>query len=273
LASTGKKWLIGCGSGCTVSALLLIVITVGTGFMMSKPFSKAVDAQQELTASFGAREEFVPLCQGVTADRVEAFLQIRDALMGECQGFQEIQAKFKVMDELDKGEDEVSKGEVVKGVGNIMGAVFSIGPKIGHVTLVRNEALLANEMSLGEYNWLFILIYYSWLEYPPNTGFDTENTRGLTGTERALVLTMMESHAADCEINGDTASAKIWRDEAARMQRAGEGVPFKDKKLPQSLVKVLQPYQQELDNGFCAAMAEFELGSIKKTGPFGFQTE
>lgn len=273
MASTGKKWLIGCGAGCAVSALLMIVITVGTAIVMTKPFSKAVDAQEQLNASFGTRNEFIPPCQGLTCDRVEAFLQVRESMMQDCAGFEEVQAKFKVMDDLDNSEEEPSKGEIVKGVGNIMGAVFSIGGKIGNVTLVRNEALLANEMSLGEYNWLFILIYYSWLDYQPNTGFDTDSDRGLTGTERELILALMEKHAADCEKNGDGVSAKNWREEAGKMKRSGEGVPFKDKPFPAALVRILQPYQHDLESRYCPAMAEFELGSIKKEGFFGFRTE
>jgi len=273
LASTGKKWLIGCGAGCGVSVLLTIVITVGTGIIMTKPFSKAVDVQDELSASFGQRDDFIPLCAGITPDRLERFLEVRAALMPECEGFEDIQGKFQAMDAIDNGEEEPSKGEIVKGVGNIMGAVFSIGGKIGNVTLVRNDALLANEMSLGEYNWLFILIYYSWLDYSPNTGFDTDDDRGLTGSERELILSFMEKHAADCEKNGDTESAEIWLEEAGRMKRSGDDVPFKGQKLPASLIRILKPYRQELVSVYCAAMAEFELGQIQKQGFFGFRTD
>ncbi len=192
--------------------------------------------------------------------------------MEECEGFEEVQAKFKAMDELDE-DGEASKGEVIKGVGNIMGAVFSIGPKIGNFTLVRNEALLANEMSLGEYNWLYILIYYSWLDYAPNTGIDMDNDRGLTGSDRHLIFTLMNSHAGDCEKKGNMVAAELWRNEAGKMKRAGEGVPFKASRLPSSLIHTLQPYRQDLDSRYCAAMAEFELGSIKKEGFIGFRTD
>ncbi len=274
MASTGKKWLIGCGAGCAVSVLLMIIITVGTGIMMTRPFSKAVDAQNELSAAFGEREEYIPLCDGVNADRLEAFLQVRDVMMQECAGFEDVQSKFKAMDDLDNSEEEPSKGDIVKGVGNIMGAVFSIGGKIGDLTLVRNEALLDNGMSLGEYNWLYILIYYSWLDYSPNTGIDNDDDQGLTGTQKDLILVFMENHAADCEAKGEISSAELWRNEASRMQRVGDGgVPFKGLHLPLYITRVLQPYEQDLTSRYCAAMSEFELGSIKKEGFIGFRSE
>jgi len=272
LASTGKKWLIGCGTGCAVSTLLVIVISVGTGIMMTRPFSKAVDVQNQLTESYGKREEYIPACEGITSDRLEAFLKVRATLMLECKGFENIQAKFQFMEDMDNSEEEPSKGEIVKGVGNVMGAVFSIGGKIGNVTLVRNEALLANEMSLGEYNWLFILIYYSWLNHPPNTGFEGEGGE-LSGSERGYLLKMMEYHAVHCENSGHSQLAELWRDEAARMQRTGDDVPFKETSLPSKLIRVLEPYRHDLESHYCAAMAEFELGSIQKEGYFGFRTE
>ena len=83
----------------------------------------------------------------------------------------------------------------------------------------------------------------------------------------------MGNHATDCEMNGYSAVAELWRDEADRMQRSGEDIPFKGKKLPAAMTRILQPYQQELESHYCAAMAEFELGSIKRKGFIGFRTD
>lgn len=267
MAGSGKKWLIGCGAGCGAFTLIMIFIAVGGGYLMMKPFNQAVDKQKEMEARFGSREDYVPLPDGLTADRLAGFLAVRRELMGKCGTFEDIAASFRQMDELDKGDGEKPPvGEVLKGVGNVMGSAFSVAGEIGALVNSRNNELLKNDMGLGEYTWIFVLAYYSWLGQEAGTGLDEESRGGFSGTEQAVFRQLMQNHARSLEEAGRTDEANRWRDEAERMYRSEGAVPFAAGDLPAEIVAQLAPYRKEFEGTFCAAMSEFELGRVHKKG-------
>jgi hypothetical protein len=266
LAGSGRKWLIGCGVGCGTLILLAILLTVGGGIIMTRPFSKAVNSQKALNEEFGTRDDFVPPAVGLSADRLEAFLQVRRELEPFCAQFEDIAAKFQAMEEFDDAAEDPPTGEILKRVGSVMGAVFGIAGKIGNFTEARNEALLAQEMSLGEYVWIYTLAYYSWLEYTPGTDFDDADSGEMGRAQKRTIRLLMESHAEALAAAGDPAGAEAWREESARMKRSEEAVPFSGDRLPAGIIAALKPYRYELEELYCPSLASFEFSQIRKKG-------
>jgi len=272
VASSGKKWLIGCGVGCAAFTLLLILATVGGGLLMMRPFNKAVDNQKQLEARFGSREDYIPLPDGITADRIKAFLAVRTELMHHCDSFEDIAASFQQMDELDKHGEDPPVGAVLKGVGDVMGSAFSIAGEIGALTNSRNNELLKNSMGLGEYTWLYVLVYNSWLGNSPNQGFEGDSNDGFSEREQGQIQGLMLNHARALEEVDRHKEANLWRDEAGRLARSEGGVPFASGNLPSEITAALMPYRTMLEGSYCAAMSEFDLGRVKKKG-FTIHTE
>lgn len=266
MAGSGKKWLIGCGVGCAAFTLLMILITVGGGILMMRPFNNAVDNQKELTAKYGAREDYIPLPDSITPDRIKRFLTVRMELMTHCDEFLEISGSFQKMEELDKQGEDPPIGEVLKGVGNIMGSVFSVAGEIGALNASRNNELLKNGMGLGEYTWIYILVYNSWLGHSPNTGLEGDGEGRFSASEIELMGQLMNNHARALEEVGRTKEANLWRDEVGRLKRSEGGVPFCSGNLPIEITAALTPYRSKFENSYCEAMAEFELGRVKKKG-------
>ena len=266
MAGSGKKWLIGCGVGCGATVLLAILLSVGGSLYMMKPFNKAIDAQEELTETFGARDAFIPPVQGVTPDRLETFLEVRRALVPLCEEFRRIGESFAAMNELDKGGDDPSKGEVFKAMGGLMGSVFGMVGNIGTFNQVRNEALLAHRMSLGEYIWIYVLAYNSWLGQEPNQDFDETEGRGYSISERKVIHALVMNHVEALEAAGMTEKAAQWKEEAGRMTRAESGVPFQDTGLPADLERQFLAFEDELQEIYCEATSSFELNRVKKKG-------
>ncbi len=267
MAGTGKKWLIGCGLGCGIPLLLVIVLTIGGGVVMMKPYTKAVDAQKALTTTYGERGDFVPSADGLTPARLEQFIAVRRALMPLCADFLAIGEKFQQMEKLDQGGEEPSKGEVVEAVGGMMGAVFGIAGNIGRFTLLRNEALLSEEMGLGEYIWIYTLVYNSWLGYAPGTGFEGDQAEGYTAGEQKLIRQLMSNHAGALAAAGRAEAAAAWKAEADHLERReGSGVPWTDHELPAALALALEPYRADLDDLYCAPTSAFEFNQVRKKG-------
>jgi len=266
VAGTGKKWLIGCGVGCAATSLLAIIITIGGGLLLTRPFGKAVDAQKALTSEFGSRESYEPGPGGIAPDRMEAFLAVRRALLPSCAEFEKIGASFEAMEELDKDGDEPSTGEMLKGVGNVMGSVFGIAGEIGKVTQRRNEALLEQEMGLGEYTWIYVLAYNVWLANAPNTEFSGDAGHPYQGQELKTVRRLLENYTEALRRAGMMEQAEIWSREAARLDRVDSGVPFTDGELPGEFIDSFAPYRRQLEKTYCPAMAAFDLGRVQKKG-------
>jgi hypothetical protein len=168
-SSATKKWLIGCGIGCGV-VILIVVILIASGYFFIKNIVdefKDTEAMTEvLTERFGRIPDFCPNPEGVIhAERIEAFLSIREA-------FQPIREEIaKSMEALSRKKDidDVEVGKP-KSVFTMMRLGFGIIPQAAEFIKTRNEALLEVGMGLGEYYYIYVVAYYSWLGKSPEDG-------------------------------------------------------------------------------------------------------
>ena len=266
MADSGKKWLIGCGVGCGAVILLGILLSVGGSLYLMKPFNKAVDAQKELVAEFGEREAYIPSPQGITPDRLEKFMAVRRAVMPMCAEFQKLGDSFAAMEELEKGGEDPTKGEVFKAVTNLTGGIFGMVGDMGRFIQLRNQALLESGMGLGEYVWIYVLVYNSWLGNAPNMDIDGDSKGGMSRGEQKVMRILVRNHAEALANAGMGDEAALWEQEADRMKRAETGVPFKFDGLPAGVSRVFLPYERELSELYCEATSSFEMNRVRKKG-------
>ncbi|MEN8165809.1 MAG: hypothetical protein ABFS37_16890, partial [Acidobacteriota bacterium] len=219
MAGTGKKWLIGCGVGCGSFVVLMVLISIGGSLFMMRPFDRAVKAQKELTSEFGSRADFVPQPDGITLDRLERFLAVRRAVMASCETFEGVAERFDAMGALENSDEDPALGDVFKGVGGIMGGIFGMVGEIGKVTEVRNAALQENEMGLGEYTWIYMLAYNSWLQKAPNTGLDQTEEGSLSRVDADLIAVLVGNHVGALREAGRVEEADLWQAELDRFDR------------------------------------------------------
>ena len=273
MAGAGRKWLVGCGVGCAVVSLLAILGTVGGGILLTRPFVRAVDSQTELTAAYGEREDFVPPPDAFDTGRVMAFAMVRRDLLPFCAKVQELSARFRAVEDLDRDGGDVSAGEAMRTVLPVMGAALGMAGNIGRHVEARNRALLAREMGLGEYVWHYVLIYNSWLGYPANQEFDdTEGGGSYDRDDRRVISALLAGHADGLRRAGAAAEADLWQAEAAAVLESETGVPFGPGGLPERYARLLAPARGKLEAGYCAATSSFELGAIRKKG-LSFHTD
>jgi hypothetical protein len=267
VAGPGKKWLLGCGLGCGIPLLVVTVVMIVGGIRMMKPFDAAVATQKELTAAHGPRAEYVPPVDGPTADRLERFLRVRQALAPMCAEFVEIGGKFRRMEELDAGGEEPSKGEIFQAVGGLTSAVFGIASNLGRYTGQRNQALLDAGMGLGEYIWIYTLAYNSYLGYAPNQDFDGSKGSAYSRGEQRIIRDLMANHVEALAAAGRAEEAALWRGELDRLERTeGDGVPFGREQLPPEIAARFAPYRDRLEALYCAETSAFEFGRVRKKG-------
>jgi len=170
MAGSGSKWLKGCGIGCGIIVLLLIVVAVFGFFLVRRAFKDfhIMEASfKELQQAHGPAGEYCPAADGgIPADRLQRFIAIRrQALDAGQELIASIDSLSKDIPELDKQEDP-SAWKVLGVVRRAVGAL----PEMARYVNARNAAMLEKEMGLGEYYYLYSVCYYAFSGHSPQDG-------------------------------------------------------------------------------------------------------
>jgi hypothetical protein len=152
--------------------------------------------------------------------------------MPMCPKFTKFAEDLARMDDLGKQSDKPDKGEVFRALTRVSGSVMGMAADIGQLNQLRNEALLAHRMGLGEYTWLYVLAYHSWLGNPVPDSADEDDGDGdgdgpRVEKLRALVIGMMRRYAEAEAAAGRADQATLWRTEADRMEGAAAENPVR----------------------------------------------
>jgi hypothetical protein len=257
-----KQTAIGCG----VLIVIAIALPFVLGVMMLGPFKRAVDARLTIEEQFGPQEAYVPPASGVpSADRIEAFLEIRRALAGPCADLTRAEAQLQKMETFDN-QDEVDRMEVMKEAFSLTRSMMGVGPVLGHLYETRNESLLDAGMGLGEFTYIFAIAYNDRLLDEPQG----EQLFGPTATNRRVrkaLLSMLENQLEVLRSEGgEEGDVETLEAEIAAMQADNKRVPWQDG-IPPQISEALEPYRADLDELYCPAMAALELMINVRHGP------
>ncbi len=282
-SNTTKKWLVGCGIGCAVIILILIILGVG-GYMFFKNLVGDFQEQEELmimlTERYGEIRDFCPEPDGtIGPSQIETFLSVRDA-------FAPFREKLEIS--MQGLQDRAGKSEVeVKKPKNIFEMVklgFGLVPQIAEFLKFRNESLLDAEMGMGEYYYIYAIAYFSWLGKQPEDGPDFEVTgeedRGVRLGEMDIeeireerrdsmlrrlhrtLLPMLQNQKKKVMARGSSDTQSEWRDllkaEIQAMEEDRFRLPWEDG-LPDVIRASLDPYRSRFEQSYNVMTNPFEL--------------
>jgi hypothetical protein len=271
LASNAWKWVAGCGAGCVVVVLIVAGLSVGGFFFVKdavqdvvQEVEQAEQAQRQMRERHGSASEFAPWTDGaIPAERIEAFLAVREQmapLRGEIE---------ETLSTLAGGENE--RGGAMK---KVRAGVELVPRLIGFYT-GRTTALLEGGMGSGEYLYLYVLAYYTWLGNSPADGppfqlvGDDERERGWRTEfgepeeaevreqrlERVLpelnrlTLSMLRNQLTALDAAADSEGDEGWRAALEAEIRALEAdpdrLPWQDG-LPPATEESLEPFRERL---------------------------
>jgi hypothetical protein len=259
------RWLVGWMVGCGLALLLaLMVVGVGAYWLLNLygEYDQVVGIRQELEGRFGAQDAFVPLPDGsVGAERVEIFLSIRDTLRGYCQRFQDTFGVFDRVEQMDQRDEDPSARELFGLLRSAMGTV----PLLVEFFEARNRLLLEKGMGLGEYTYIYVLAYHSWLGYAASEWPDGPEQDGIFDRVHAALLKMLRAQRARIdeaspELEG---MATALENEIVALEVDPARVPWQDG-LPPAIVDSLAPHRSRLNESFCRAAASFELARNRR---------
>jgi len=285
MSNTTTKVLAGCAVGC-----LLVTVALGglawMGYRWAKTAAEVVEAaeraEDRLEAEYGLVREFTPPVDGrVAADRVEAFLEVRELMAPQRTALSEAVEALAPAD---------GEGGAVGGL-RAARAGISMAPRILEFAKARNETLLEVGMGPGEYAWIYWLTYHAWLGHPVGEsllndimerrsesdgsvqmyfqGMDTENVEWQLRRDILAMLRNLEQElAADPE---RTELRDLVAAELAAIDADSHRMPWEDG-LPEAFAVGLDPYRDRLEESYSPATNPFELLELD-SGPHGVRIE
>lgn len=285
-----RGWLKGCGIGCGVVLLVLIVIGTASVFYLKETFrgiQEATESYEELIAREGGIEEYLPPAGGAVPDsRLVLFLSVRESLRPAQDDLAALFADFPPGDAV---RDE--EGSFVDAM-RIVGAVAGMITPIGEYCARRNEALMQAGMGLGEYFYIYTIAYHSWLGHSPEDGpvvtkgccpgsaegrrerlFDGEDAtfgpEKVRRRHRRYALTLLRNQLGSLADAGASPDAAAWRrrleTEISRFETNPRHVPWEEG-LPEPIEASLAPYRDRLEATYDAATNCFELPLLENEG-------
>lgn len=287
MAGAGRKWLIGCGIGCGLLVVVLGIGAIAFGLFVRstvKGFGEAVEVREQLEQRYGQPGEYVPRPDGsIAGERMEAFLAVRDATQPYRRRIADTWSAFPMSREQQQELDQKPALDKLRAAFRISREAFGMARELGDFFGERNRTMLSREIGLGEYTYIYVIAYWSWLGHPPEAGPDNAvvseqgEVRIGPGSD---VHSQMAEHVYEDRIHDQLLSmlehqlaALPEQDEAraaleAEIVAMGENprrVPWEDG-VPEALAASLEPYRERLEATWVAAVNPFELVRNRKKG-------
>lgn len=278
-STSTKKWLLGCGIGCGVVIVILVALGVGGFFFVKnivEGFKDTEAIMSTLTEKYGRIKDYCPDPEGaIRAGRMEAFLEARD-IMAPIR--EEIGESLSTISEARRGEEIEVK--TPKNVFKMLKLGFGIIPQIADFFKIRNQALLDIGMGMGEYYYIYIISYYSWLGNPVEDGPDfkliyqeeedyldeeemleARRDRMLRRLHR-MILPMLHNQYNKLIEGGSVKILDKWQDalaaEIEEMESDQYRLPWQDG-LPDVIKASLQPFKEHLEASYSSMTNPLEV--------------
>ncbi len=284
MSNTTTKVLTGCAIGC-----LLVVLALGSlawmGYRWARTAAEVVEAaeraEDRLEAEYGLVREFTPPVGPAAADRIEAFLAVRELMAPQ---------RTALMESIEALAPAAGRGGAVGGL-RAARAGIGMAPRMLEFVRARNEALLEVGMGPGEYAWMYWLTYYAWLGHPVDESLlnDIMEARSELDGSMQMHIDGMDTEHMEWQLRRDLEAmlrnleVKIAADpeqaelrilvaaELAAMDADRSRMPWRDG-LPEVFVVGLDPYRDRLEASYSPATNIFELLELD-SGPHGVTLE
>lgn len=271
-----QYWLWGCGCGCALVLVGIGLLLAGGAWFVrdtTRGFEEAIESRAVLEERFGETEDFVPPPDAVAAERIEAFLAVREATAPAAE---KLAGAFAALPGPEEAEELDAKPflEKMREVAGITRSAVGLGADIGNFFEARNRALLDQGMGLGEYSYLYVVAYYGLLGHDARDSMEdvpmpNVAARRLSGELRSMLHHQLDSLPAEEAPDG-------WRErlaaELATLEEEPRRLPWADG-LPEPIAASLEPFRERLEASYRADTNPFELGRNRRRGRFSIQAE
>jgi hypothetical protein len=258
--------------GCLITVAVVLVLGATVIFFAGAPIRKAKQREQSLNDSFGWAETYTPAANGsIPPERVEAFLRIREAVIGHCSGFREILEEITEVDEIEN-DKEIHAGERASKSIRSLGRMLTLVQKYLAIVETRNEALLSEQMGLGEYIYIYLTAYSEQLAHEADSRFYRMKEAYVSDRTLDEFVSILENQVEAAEnLKPGAVSANDLSEIRAEIKALGNGSqhsPWPDGP-PAASKSSLAPYRDQLVDLYCPGIVKVEL--LQKNRGFQFE--
>ena len=287
MAKKTSSWLIGCGVGCGLIVVAIIGLALGGTMYLKKlagGFDRADAGRRVIEKEFGKPADFTPAPDGaVPADRLEAFLEVREAseqarkaVLGHIENLPVSESQAKELDSKPFFEKLVAVFSIGK-------SAFGMAARMGDLLASRNDALLQAKMGMGEYTYIYAVSYYSFLGHSPTDGptsarredrpshgdFEGHGTRSRIHSD---LIAMLKNQLASLPPDAESPFKAALASEIDAMEKDSGRYPWQDD-LPDAIRASLEPYRDRLEALYEPATNPFELARTRKRGRMSYTAD
>ena len=249
--------------GWLLLALATAVFFIGAGiYFLFITVGESKRIEQTLIDRHGWASRYTPPMDGIVpADRLERFIRVREAVQPNCIILQRILFDILSLEAIEESED-LSAGEKVSESLGSFKSMFSFAPNFLEFMDARNLALLADEMSIGEYIYIYLAAYGEQLDKDSDSEYaDREETR-ISPRARKEFAQMLINQTAAIEAAGQEQSlAKLHAElqtEIDGLKSGSHSSPWPNGP-PENTQRALAPYRNQLTDLYCSGIVKTEL--------------
>jgi hypothetical protein len=276
--SSKRPWLIGCGIGCAAAILVVGLVLTGSYFFLKRSTRQAEDFSarvEEMNERFGPLEDHrLAVDPDARRESVARFLAVREELHP---------AIVNLEGQVERLADRANDGRfgLVDMVVMTRDLPRLVSTLLDYLSL-RADVLLSHDMSLGEYLYLYAVVYYVALGNSPDDGppfplisdaderpqrwnqdetkVRRERTQKIRAILHDLALPMLQRQLEDADGHGE----ESWRTQLAaeidRMERHPSTLPWEDD-LPADLRGWIDAERGPLQSSYSPLLNPIEVGT------------
>lgn len=268
----------GCGIGCGVATLVVgLIVAIGVAWMRPaiEEVRRAEAAAERLEADLGTLDDWTPdPVDPLPAERLDVFLAVRSTASPEAAALGAVLADMPP-DALDDPDTSV-RGRV----GAVLRMLRRMIASVAAYLTARDDAMVEAGMGPGEYGWIYVLVYHSWLgetldagpmvtkpvgrHVSPRTGerlFDEDHDRYSPSRVRRAVRRVcvppFRRMVEEARRTGDPTLPEL-EAELARLESRPDAVPW-EHGVPPRLEAVLATRKAEVEASWRPALHPFEV--------------
>lgn len=258
--------------GCLLVVLAIGFVVSSAIYFLTAGIRDAKQIEQTLIDRYDWAGNYTPIVDGsISPQRIEAFIRIREAVQADCADYQAALLSIIELDELEDNAEATPGNAASTGLAGLKGA-FSAGPKMVKFSTSRNQALLKEEMGIGEYLHIYLTTYGEQLFMESVSDYSSMDEAFVS--ERALkeytqILTnQLQALQTSEQQPAYPALITELQTEIEALKSGLHTSPWPNGPVGKAR-ESLAPYLQHLDDLYCSGIVKIEL--LQKNR--GFQLE
>jgi len=258
-----------------------IVFFLGAGaWFFILPIQQSKQLEHSVIDRFGWATRYTPPADGIIQpDRLERFIRVREAVQANCRVFQNIMDSVIKLETLEPDPNLSASQKTSEGFDSLK-SMFSAAPTFLEFMDARNTALLAEEMGLGEYIYIYLAAYGELLALESQGRYADQEEAYLSPRARKEYVQILGNQLAalqsvdqdqDHDHDQDASSLALVAELQAEMTALADGShssPWPDGPPGRTAVS-LAPYRDRISALYCEGMVRVEI--LQKNKGFSFE--